>query len=132
MTFGLVISRRWSVGFRRAKMNAERRSQIWHAWIDRTRAELAIIGLPPEVYLDEARWHDFLENGHLHSHEYSGFEFGQLPPVQLVALHRFLEREYGDAKWCSSLLSWVRVRCGCMAGAGKMPALNANKPRLNV
>lgn len=98
--------------FRRAKTDAHRRLQAWHAWIDRTRAELSAIGLPAEVYLDEARWLDFLENGHLHWHESSGFEFDHLPPAQLVALHRFLEREYGTAEWCPPLLSWLRVRCG--------------------
>lgn len=88
------------------------RSREWHAWIDRTRAELIGIGLPAEVYLEEARWLDFLENGHLHWHESAGFEFGQLLPGQLTALHRFLEREYGEAERCPPLLYWVRERCG--------------------
>jgi hypothetical protein len=101
------------VSFRRAKTDAHRRSREWHIWIDRTRPELAAIGLPPVVYLDEQRWLDFLENGHLHWHESSGFEFGHLPPTQLAALHRFLEREYG-AKGCPPLLRWVRVRRGAV------------------
>jgi hypothetical protein len=69
-------------------------------------------GCPPEVYLDEARWSDFLENGHLHWHASSGFEFGHLSAGQRAALHRFLERELGTARRCPPLLGWVRVRCG--------------------
>jgi hypothetical protein len=100
------------VAFRQTKTDVHRRSQEWHAWIDRTRVELAAFGLSAEVYLDEARWLDFLENGYLHWHESSGFEFGHLPTAQLTALHRFLEREYGAAERCPPLLGWVRVRCG--------------------
>ena len=100
------------MAFKRAKTDAHRRSIEWHAWMDRTRAELSAIGLPTEVYLDESRWLDFLENGHLHWHESSGFDFGCLLPGQLAALHRFLEREYGGAERCPPLLSIVRVRCG--------------------
>lgn len=100
------------MAFRRAKTDRHRRSQEWYAWIDRSRAELSAIGLPAEVYFDEARWHDFLENGHLHWHESSGFEFRDLSPGQLAALHRFLEREYGAAERPVPLLAWLRVRCG--------------------
>ena len=98
------------MSFRRTKANTLRRSHEWHAWINRTRAELSAIGLPAEMYLDEARWLDFLENGHLHCHESSGFEFGDLPPPQLAALHRFLDREYGAAEHCPPLLRWTRAR----------------------
>jgi hypothetical protein len=52
--------------FRRAKSDAHHRSKEWHDWIDHHRTGLAAIGLPAEVYLDDSRWHDFLENGHLH------------------------------------------------------------------
>jgi hypothetical protein len=100
------------MAFRRAKTDDHRRSPGWHAWIDHHRAEMAAIALPAELYLDEARWHDFLENGHLHWHESSGFDFGDLSPGQLAALHRFLEREYGAPERCPPLLRWVRVRCG--------------------
>jgi hypothetical protein len=100
------------MGFRRPKSEAHRRSQEWRGWIDRHRAELMGIGLPAEVYLDEVRWEDFLENGHLHCHPSSGFEFRQLTPGQLAALLRFLEREYGASARRPPLLEWVRVRCG--------------------
>jgi hypothetical protein len=100
------------MGFRRPKTNAHHRSQKWHTWINRVRAELLAIGLPAEVYLDEDHWSDFLENGYLEWHESSGFEFGHLSMGQLAALHRFLEREYGQADRCPPLLGWVRVRCG--------------------
>jgi hypothetical protein len=96
--------------YRRTKTNDRRRIQEWHAWIDRHRAELGAIGLPAEAYLDQACWNDFLENGHLHWHESSGFQFGDLSTGQLAALHRFLEREYGTADSCPPLLKWVRVR----------------------
>lgn len=102
------------MAFRRAKTDAHHRSQEWYVWIERTRAELSAIGLPAEVYLDESRWLDFLENGHLDWHESSGFEFGLLSPAQLAALHRFLEREYGMAEQRPPLLGWVRVRCGAV------------------
>jgi hypothetical protein len=100
------------VAFRRAKTDAHHRSQAWQEWIARHRAELVAIGLPPEVYLDDSHWSDFLENGHLHWHESSGFEFGDLSAGQLAALHRFLEREFGAVELPPPLLSWVRVRRG--------------------
>jgi hypothetical protein len=100
------------MAFRRPKADAHGRSRAWHDWIDRHRAELAALGLPPEVYLDEAHWSDFLENGHLHWHESSGFEFVDLSPAQLAALRRFLEHEYGADEPCPPLLRWARVRCG--------------------
>jgi hypothetical protein len=74
---------------------------------------MADIGLPPSVYSDEDHWLDFLENGHLHWHDDPWqFDFGQLSPGQLAALHRFLEREYGSSERCPPLLEWVRVRTG--------------------
>jgi hypothetical protein len=54
------------MAFRRPKTNNARRAQEWEYWIERHRVELTALGLPAEVYLDEARWLDFLENGHLH------------------------------------------------------------------
>lgn len=54
------------MAFRRTKTDAHHQSQAWQEWIARRRAELAAIGLPPEVSLDESHWSDFLENGHLH------------------------------------------------------------------
>jgi len=99
------------MSFRKPKTDAQRSSNDWHAWIDQHRQELIAIGLPAEVYLDESHWSDFLQNAHMHWHESNGFEFDQLSPGQLAALHRFLEREYGAReKW--PLLDWVRVRCG--------------------
>lgn len=104
------------MAFRRAKSDNNRRSQAWCAWIDRHRAELKAIGLPAEVYLDESRWYDFLENGHLHWHKSSGFDFGDLSPAQLGALYRFLE--YGSAERCVPLLAVVRVRTESLAKRG--------------
>jgi hypothetical protein len=95
------------MAYRRSKTDHHARS---HGWIDRHRAELAVIGLPAEVYLDEARWHDFLENGHLHWHESSGFEFGDLSAGQLVTLHPLLDREYGAGERSPTLLQWLRVQ----------------------
>ena len=99
------------MAFRCSKTNGRRRLAEWQAWINLHRAELTAIGLPPEVYVDESRWLDFLENGHLHWHESSGFEFAHLSRKQLAALRRFLEREYASAEQCPKLLQWVRVRC---------------------
>ena len=99
------------MSFRKRIVDDQRHSNEWHAWIDVHRQDLVAIGLPPEVFLDESHWFDFLQNGHLHWHESSGFEFGHLSQGQLASLHRFLEREYGMAERCP-LLQWVRVRCG--------------------
>ncbi len=98
------------MAFRRSKSDNNRRSQSWCVWIDHHRSELAAIGLPAEVYLDEARWHDFLENGHLHGHKSTGFGFGDLSPGQIGALHRFLVREYGANGAVPPLLRWARYR----------------------
>jgi hypothetical protein len=100
------------MSFRQPKVDHQRRSTNWRHWIDKNRTELIAIGLPPEVHLDESHWLDFLENGHMHWHDSSGFEFGQLLPEQLAALLRFLEREYGESSRRPALLNWVRVRCG--------------------
>src|SRR5262249_39694756 len=78
------------MAFRRSKSDHHSTSQEWHSWIDRHRAEFAAIGLPAELYVDATRWNDFLENGHLHWRESSGFEFGDLSAAQLAALRRFL------------------------------------------
>ena len=102
------------VAFRRAKADAHRRSRAWHEWIGLHRAELTAMGLPPEVYLDESHWSEFLENGYLEWHQSSGFEFGDLSAGRLAALHRFLEREFGEAEYPPPLLRWVRVRCGAV------------------
>ncbi len=98
------------MGFRRKKSDAHRHLREWQAWIDCARSELATIGLPAEVYLNEGRWLDFLENGHLHWHESSGFAFDHLTAAQLAALHRFLDREYGEAEKTPYLLGYVRSR----------------------
>jgi hypothetical protein len=101
------------MAFRRDKSDAHVRAQEWDKWRARQLNELAGIGLPPSVYSDEARWLDFLENGHLHWHEDGwAFEFGHLSRGQLAALHRFLEAEYGQAERPPPLLNWVRVRTG--------------------
>src|SRR5262245_28232191 len=101
------------MAFRRDKSNAHQRAQEWERWRAQHRGDLAAIGLPPSVFSDEGRWLDFLENGHLHWHEDPwAFEFGQLSPGQLAALHRLLEGEYGQAERPPPLLNWVRVRMG--------------------
>lgn len=107
------------MSFRRAESNHNRRLQEWRGWIDNRRAELIAVGLPPEVYLDADHWYDFLENGHIHWHESSGFEFDDLSPARLAALLRFLEREYGATEPPVPLLRWVRARSG-----GHLPADN--------
>ena len=100
--------------YRWEKSQSHQSKREWHDWIDRNRCELTAIGLPAEVYLDEMRWYDFLENGHLHWHDSSGFEFGELSPGQIGALQRFLEREYGAVEQNPPLLGWIRIRCGVL------------------
>ena len=78
------------MSFRKAKTDSQRRCNEWREWIDERRAEIKAIGLPAELFLDASHWSDFLENGHLHWHESSGFDFGHLSSGQLAALHRFL------------------------------------------
>jgi hypothetical protein len=84
------------------------RDAAWQAWIEVHRATLQQIGLPPEVYLTEAHWLDFVENGHEHWHESTGFEFSQLSAEQQAALLRFLDSQDWLRK--SILAPWLRVR----------------------
>ena len=106
------------MAFRRPRSDEHRLTAGWNDWIDRHRSELAAIGLPAEVYLDRARWRDFLQNGHLHWHPSSGWEFGHLNAGQLAALSRFLEREYANSDRPPPLLQWTRVRCGATSADG--------------
>jgi hypothetical protein len=48
------------MAFRKSKSDRHRHDQKWQAWIGSHREELTAMGLPSEVYLDEARWKDFL------------------------------------------------------------------------
>ena len=98
------------MGFRQPKSDQHQRLREWQIWIDRCRKEIVSIGLPAEVYLNEEKWQDFLENGCLDHHVSYGFEFCQLSNVQLGALHRFLEREYGRFDRGPRLLEWLRIR----------------------
>ena len=97
------------MSYRRSKDDGQRRVNDWRNWNDERRADLIALGLPAEVYLNESHWSDFLQNGHLHWHETSGFEFGALSTGQSAALLRFLEREYGGDERLP-LLTWLRVR----------------------
>ena len=98
------------MSFRHSKAGTQRHHNDWRDWIDLRRIELIAIGLPPETYLDKSHWSDFLQNGHMHCHESSCFEFTDLSPGQLAALRRFLEREYGSAEQGPPILDWLRVR----------------------
>jgi hypothetical protein len=101
------------MGMRRPKSTTHSQYVEWGAWKDQHQNELEQIGLPLSLYADEDCWVDFLENGHLHSHQDPwSFEFTQLNKGQMAALLRFLEREYGQRGLCPPLLRWVRVRCG--------------------
>lgn len=96
--------------FRRKSGGGDGPAHQWETWIDANRQKLFSIGLPPEVYLDESAWLDFLENGHLHWHPSSGFGFLQLSEKQLKALLRFLDIEYSGKVSTPNLLNWLRVR----------------------
>jgi hypothetical protein len=101
-----------AMGFRQPKSDAHRRQRVWADWIDQHRPALERLGLPPEVYLSDAHWEDFLENGYLewHPRDSTGFEFGKLWATAAGALRRFLEEQYGGAELCPPLLGWLRVR----------------------
>lgn len=97
--------------FRRQESASNRVSQqAWHSWIETHRTELISIGLPPEVYLNEKHWQDFLENGHLHWHPSSGFDFSKLNSGQAAALLRFLDEAYGANSSLLNLRGWLAVR----------------------
>lgn len=98
------------MSFRRDKSDAHRRQREWGAWIDAHRAELVAMGVPPEIYLDESRWDDFLQNGHLHWHEGTGWGFDELSRDQIRALGRFLDRHFAGDPRCQSLLGYINVR----------------------
>ena len=101
------------MSFRKPKSDEHDRSRRWNVWIDTNRSTLASIGLSPSVYLDEARWQDFLQNGHLDWHpDPTGFGFEDLSKDQLARLGDFLESEYGRESASPPLLGWIRVRRG--------------------
>jgi hypothetical protein len=96
------------MSFRRAKSSETVKRNAWVEWIALHRTALQAIGLSSEVYLSEAHWKDFLENGYLewHPQDGTGFVFDRLSPASAGALRRFLEGQYGDANYCPPLLGW--------------------------
>jgi hypothetical protein len=100
------------MAFRRHKSNEHHRRQAWSEWVARHRETLRAVGLPPEIYLSEAHWLDFMQNGYLelHPEDRTSFEFADLSPASAGALRRFLEQEYGSAAQPPPLLGWLRVR----------------------
>ena len=98
------------MGFRRRKSDSHVSDRKWQEWIESNRRYLIAFGLPSEVCLDESRWSDFLENGHLHLHSNSGFEFTQINEEQQAALKQFLETEYAGVGEIPPLLQWLRHR----------------------
>lgn len=99
------------MAFRQTNSGSDISLREWHDWIDEHRTKLVTIGLAPEVYLDQDHWIDFLENGHIHWHASSGFDFESLSFVQLAELRHFLECEYCRATRPPPLLNWLRNRC---------------------
>lgn len=100
------------MSFRRPKSEQSRLQKEWQLWINAHQSTLQEIGLPPEVYLNQEHWEDFLENGHLHWHTGSGFEFDKhLDPQHRESLRVFLEREC-KSQPPPSLLNWLRVQGG--------------------
>ncbi|MFO0897017.1 MAG: hypothetical protein U0836_06240 [Pirellulales bacterium] len=96
------------MAFRQPKSDRHQRDAAWQVWIEAHRATLQRIGLPPEVFLTKERWLDFVENGHEHWHESTGFEFSLLSADQQAVLLRFLDSQASLRK--SMLASWLRVR----------------------
>ncbi|AMV20367.1 hypothetical protein [Planctomyces sp. SH-PL14] len=97
------------MAFRQAKSDSHREQKTWNEWIEKNRAALVAMGLPPEVMVDASCWSDFLENGHLHWHPSSGFDFHQLTHHQLVLLRDFLEKDALKDR-APTLLRWLRTR----------------------
>lgn len=100
------------MGFRQPKSHEHERQEAWRDWLDHARSDLRAIGLPPEVFLSEAHWRDFLTNGYLEKQlqDSAGFDFDQLSPACAGALRRFLEAEYAERDKVPPLLGWLRVR----------------------
>ncbi len=98
------------MAFRQRKSDAYASDRKWQEWIESNRRHLIAFGLPSEVFFDASRWSDFLENGHLHLHSNSGFEFTQLDKEQQAALMQFLETEYAEAEVIPPLLRWLQHR----------------------
>lgn len=94
-----------------ANDDARARRKRHDDWVRAHADELSAIALPFHVFETWERWSDFLENGHLHWHEDpSAFSFDALSEEQRGRLHRFLEREHGEADPVPTLLGWLRVR----------------------
>lgn len=98
------------MAFRQRKSDAHVSDRKWQEWIESNRRHLTSLALPSEVFLDASRWNDFLENGHLHLHANSGFEFTRLSNAEQAALKQFLETEYRGADEIPPLLHWLRQR----------------------
>jgi hypothetical protein len=100
------------MGFRQSKSDRQQCQQRWIDWIEVHRSVLMDIGLPPEVYLSEAHWKDFLQDGYLelHPEDSTGFSFSDLPAAAAGALRRWMEKEYGASSQDVPLLRWLRVR----------------------
>ena len=92
----------------------QRQKQGWIIWIERHRATLKSIGLPPEVYLDLEHWCDFLQNGYLERHPESstGFDFSQMSTDQMRQLLEFLDAHDEFHPDQCEMPGWLRVRCG--------------------
>jgi len=100
--------RKWDIAT--PKSDASKQRSEWAKWIDIHHAELVAIGIPPEVYLDHSRWDDFLQNGHLHWHDETGWEWSDLSSDPMGAIGRFLQQHFADDRRCRSLLRWITER----------------------
>jgi hypothetical protein len=98
------------MSFRRPESDAHAHQRQWGEWIAAHRAELAAMGLPPEVYLDEARWDDFLQNGGLDWHEGTGWSFADLTTDEMRALRRFLNQHFANDSRCRHLIGFLAER----------------------
>jgi hypothetical protein len=64
----------------------------WKQWLAKSRADLINAGLPDFLWAERLRWLHFVEHGYDHQ---TGWKPEMLAPVQLEALRKFIEREYG-------------------------------------
>jgi hypothetical protein len=105
-------SRSSNMAFRKNKSDQLDLDSRWFDWIDRHRNTLRDLGLPPEVYLSQDHWNDFLENGHLHWHrqDSTAFNFGDLSRSQMRELLAFLEHHLEICPVHCPLPGYLRVR----------------------
>lgn len=88
--------------------------RAWLEWIDAHRETLRSIGLPPEVYLGQPQWVEFLESGDVSPHRFpgkaAGYSFLELTADQKRQLLTFLEAHDEFTPPWAGLPGFLRVQ----------------------